>query len=51
MLLDDESPRQYKALLQGFRDSLQPQGMAEEIQVEELASLKWRYLRLLRAES
>ena len=49
-LLDDESRGQYDALLQGFRDYFKPEGVVEEVHVEELATLKWRQRRLLQAE-
>jgi hypothetical protein len=50
MLLADESADQFNRLLQGYRDYFRPDGTPEDILVEELATLKWRYRRLLNAE-
>jgi hypothetical protein len=49
-LLDDECHEEYDVLLQGFREYFQPMGTVEDVYVEELATLKWRYRRLLQAE-
>ena len=50
-LLGEESREQYDALVQGYRDYFHPVGTVEEVHVEELAILQWRYRRLLQAES
>jgi hypothetical protein len=49
-LLPGESPAKYQSHWEGLRVSLQPQGQAEELLVEKLASLTWRHRRLLLAE-
>jgi len=41
LLLDGESPAEFDALLRGFRDSLQPVGMPEEITVKDMAWSMW----------
>ena len=50
-LLGEESRERYDALVQGYRDYFHPVGTVEEVHVEELAILQWRYRRLLQAES
>ena len=50
-LLPGESRSEYEAILQGLIDHLQPAGQLEELLVEKLAILWWRYRRLLQAES
>jgi hypothetical protein len=50
VLLENESMPQFDALLQGFRDDLQPKGTLEDVLVEKLAALIWRYRRMLVAE-
>lgn len=50
ILLIGESPAEFQALLNGFRESIQPHGMLEDLEVEKLATLFWRLRRLLRAE-
>ena len=49
--LPHESPAEHKLLLDGYREYFQPQGIPEEILVEELATNRWRKRRLLSAES
>ena len=49
-LLDDEPWAQLDSLLKGLRKDLRPKGMLEDMLVEKLASLIWRYLRMLVAE-
>ena len=49
-LLDSESRDEYCKLVDGLVESLQAVGKAEEILVEKLAFLIWRFRRLLRAE-
>ena len=50
IVLKGESRAEYDALLNGMRDSWQPQGMLEEALVEKLATLLWRQKRFLQAE-
>lgn len=49
-LLKNEPRPEFDALLAGFRDYFQPRGIPEEVLVEQLAVLKWRYRRVLAAE-
>jgi hypothetical protein len=51
VLLARESPKEYRALVEGFRKDFQPEGMVEDVLVEKLACLTWRYRRLLNAEA
>ena len=51
VLSDRESEHQYRALVNELAESLQPVGKLEEVLVEKLAMLMWRYRRLLRAEA
>jgi hypothetical protein len=41
-MLPNKSHKQYEALWNGLRNSLQPEGAAEEIMLERLAVLLWR---------
>ena len=50
VLLEHEPSALFDSLLQGFRYDFQPDGVVEETLVEELATLKWRYRRMLNAE-
>lgn len=50
VLLYDESPVEYDALLNGLMQNLQPRGKLEIVLVENLATLLWRKRRLLQAE-
>lgn len=50
-LLDNESRPELDSLLSGLRDDLKPERMLEEILVEKLATLLWRYRRLMIAEA
>jgi len=50
VLLRGESQADFDSLLSGLRDDLRPEGTLEEIFVDKLASLIWRYRRLLMAE-
>jgi hypothetical protein len=50
-LLKGESRAQFDALLNGLRDSLQPEGALEETLVEKIALLVWRQRRLIIAET
>lgn len=51
ILLYSESRQEYYAMLEGLREVFQPKGKLEEILVEKLAVITWRYRRLLIAES
>ena len=51
LFLPHESPAEYQALLQGWKDYFEPQGMPEELLVEELATIVWRKHRLIFAEN
>lgn len=48
--LDGESKAQFGSLLNGLREDLNPEGTLEEVLVEKLATLFWRYRRLLVAQ-
>jgi hypothetical protein len=50
VLLRDEPRDEYKSLLNGLRDHLQPVGTLEILLVDKLATLLWRQRRLLIAE-
>ncbi len=50
-LLKDEPRAEYQSLLGGLWESLQPEGKLEELLVEKLATISWRYRRLLLAEA
>jgi hypothetical protein len=49
-LLKGESRSEYQTLLEDLRETCQPEGKVEEILVDKLASIIWRYRRLLLAE-
>lgn len=49
-LLEGESRSEYQLLLKGFWETLKPEGKIEELLVEKLMSISWRYRRLLVAE-
>jgi hypothetical protein len=49
-LLSGESRSEYEALLDGLWKSWEPKGVQEEVFVEKLTSLSWRYRRLLVAD-
>jgi hypothetical protein len=49
-LLRGESRMEFNSMLNGLRDYYRPVGAPEEILVEKLASLLWRYCRFLIAE-
>ena len=49
-LLKGESHSRYESILNGLWDTLQPEGKLEELLVEKLASITWRYRRLLVAD-
>lgn len=50
ILEDRESKADYHLVLTGLLEDFQPEGALEELLVEKLAMLFWRYRRLLRAE-
>lgn len=50
-LLQGESRAEFDAVLNGLRESLQPEGTLEEMLVEKLAQLAWRHRRMLTAET
>lgn len=49
-LLEGESGSEYQSLLDGLWKALGPEGELEEILVQKLVSISWRYHRLLVAE-
>jgi hypothetical protein len=51
VVLKTESRAAYDSLVSGLRDACQPEGTLEEILVEKLAAILWRYRRLITAES
>ena len=51
LLLDDESPEEYQALVDELRNNLQPHGVLELSLVEKIAIALWRQKRLIRAET
>lgn len=51
IILDSESKVEFKELLAGLRETLQPEGALEDLLVEKLGTLAWRQRRLLLAES
>jgi hypothetical protein len=50
VLLKHESSADYRKLLTGLREALQPEGALEDLLVETLATTAWRKRRLLLAE-
>jgi len=50
-VLEGESRSEYQSLLEGLRESLQPQGKLEELLVEKLTTIVWRQRRLIMAEA
>jgi hypothetical protein len=51
LLLDDESPEEYQALVIELQNNLQPHGVLEFTLVEKIAIALWRQKRLVRAET
>ena len=51
VVLKTESQVEYDSLLQGLRQACKPQGKLEEILVDKLTTILWRYRRLINAES
>ena len=50
-LIRGESRSELETLIAELRETLAPQGMVEELLVDKLASISWRYRRLLMAET
>jgi len=50
VFLKGEPRKEFDSLVNGFRNDLRPEGPLEETLVEKLASLVWRYRRMLIAE-
>ncbi len=50
-LLKGEPRKEFDSLLNGFRNDFRPEGQVEALLVEKLASLVWRYRRMLIAET
>lgn len=51
VVLKTESQANYNSLATSLRNACQPKGTLEEILVEKLAAILWRYRRLITAES
>ena len=51
LVLKGESSVEYRRLLEGLRESCQPEGQLEEALVEKLAMTLWRHRRLIKAEA
>lgn len=51
ILIKSESRQEFDSLRLGLYEALEPQGALEELLVDKLASLSWRYRRLLLAET
>src|SRR5215470_11552958 len=51
VILKDESSAEYQELLDGLRETFQPEGALEDLLVEKLATTSWRLRRVLIAES
>jgi hypothetical protein len=51
VVLPEEDPKEYEEILQGFRESLQPEGSVEDALVLRLAQAHWRSLRARRIET
>jgi hypothetical protein len=47
VVLETESKADYDSLVNGLRDACQPKGTLEEILVEKLAAILWRYRRVI----
>ncbi len=50
ILLKDESKTEFRSMLDGMREYFQPEGEMEDLLVEKLTVISWRYRRVLRAE-
>jgi hypothetical protein len=51
VVLDHETRSEFEAVLCGLRLDLKPEGLLEDALVEKIATILWRYRRLLQAES
>jgi hypothetical protein len=51
VVLPEEDPKEYEEILQGFRDSLKPEGSVEDALVLRLAQAHWRSQRARRIET
>jgi hypothetical protein len=51
VVLKSESRQEYNVLLDGLRRYFKPEGTLEQVLVEKLAILSWRYRRLIAAET
>jgi hypothetical protein len=51
VVLKTESRTDYESLLKGVREACKPLGMLEEVLVDKLTTILWRYRRLITAES
>ncbi|MGH8580551.1 MAG: hypothetical protein ACREVK_10700 [Gammaproteobacteria bacterium] len=51
LILSDEDPAEYQALVDGLQDALSPVGALEYALVERIAVTLWRQRRLVRAET
>jgi hypothetical protein len=49
-LIEDESRAEFKSLLNGLRNDLEPEGTLEELLVGKLAAIFWRLRRLIIAD-
>ncbi len=49
-MLAGEPREKYESLLNELQEALQPAGKLEQLLVEKLASISWRYRRFLTAE-
>jgi hypothetical protein len=50
VVMGNELQSDFDALLRGLRRDLKPEGLLEEILVEKIAGILWRYRRFLQAE-
>jgi hypothetical protein len=51
VVLNHESRTEFEGVLCGLRRDLKPEGLLEQTLVEKIATILWRYRRLLQAES
>ncbi|MGH8579393.1 MAG: hypothetical protein ACREVK_04440, partial [Gammaproteobacteria bacterium] len=51
LILNDEDPTEYQALVDGLQAALSPVGTLEYALVERIAITLWRQRRLVRAET
>jgi len=50
LFLKDESPKEFKQLMEEMHEALCPEGILEEMLVEKIVSAYWRKRRLIQAE-